>query len=226
MASVCFCLSVHCFTHEEMMRIVMEGDPVPLRPNTGIQKSDEVQWLFGDEEQIVLTEIKNTEVTKYTGPDWRFRDRLKLDKETGTLTITNTTAAHTGYYTLKITREREKIYKRFHVSFKKRKMTVTEGKSVTLKPAREIKKDNLIRWLFGDRVQQTLIAELNVKTGEISPYADVADGRFRDRLELDKTTGDLTVKNTRIEHSGLYKLQIISSSGVTEQIFTVTVKGE
>ncbi|XP_052447182.1 uncharacterized protein LOC127988462 isoform X2 [Carassius gibelio] len=203
---------------------VMEGDPVTLHPDTGIQKSDEVQWLFDDKEQIVLTEIKNTKVTEYTGPDWRFRDRLKLNEEKGTLTITNTRTEHTGFYTLKITRGKDKIYKRFYISVNERKITGVEGDPVTLEPVYEIKKDDLIRWLFGDREQQTLITEFNVKTGKILTYADVADGIFRDRLKLDEKTRSLTIKNTRTEHSGVYKLEIISSSGDSEQTFTVTVR--
>ncbi|XP_052446625.1 uncharacterized protein LOC127988118 [Carassius gibelio] len=207
----------------ERMITVTEGDPVFLYPDTKIQKDDEVQWLFGDKEQTVQTEIKNTEVTKYTGTDWRFRDRLKLNEEKGKLIFTNITAAHEGYYTLKITRGRDKIYERFNISVTERKITVMEGYPVTLKPAYEIKKDDVIHWLFGDREYQTVIAEFNVKTGEISRHADVALGRFRDRLELDETTGSLTINNTKTTHTGVYKLEIISSRGVTKQTITVTV---
>ncbi|XP_052447183.1 uncharacterized protein LOC127988464 [Carassius gibelio] len=212
---------------KDMKISVMEGKSVTLHPDTGIQKSDEVQWLFDDkDQQTVLTEIKNTKMLIYDGPDERFRDRLKLDEMTGILTITDITAALTGRYTLKITRGGDKIYKRFYISVisrSKRKITVTEGESVTLNPARKISKDDLIHWLFGDKVQQTLIAELNVKTGEILTYDDVADERFRDRLELNKKTGSLIIKNTRTKHSGVYKLLIISSRGNKEQTFTVTV---
>ncbi|XP_042611977.1 uncharacterized protein LOC122134324 [Cyprinus carpio] len=199
----------------------MEGNPVTLHPGTAIQKGDEIQWLFDDKEQTVLAEIKNTKVTKYD--DWRFGDRLEL-METGSLTIKNLTAAHNGYYTLKITRGRDKIYKRFYIYAKEWKITVMEGESVTLEPAYEIKKDDVIQCLFGDEEQQTLIAEFIGKAREIFIYDDVADERFRDILELDETTGSLTITNTRTEHSGVYRLQIRSSSGVSEQTFIVTVR--
>uniref|UniRef100_A0A8C2IIC5 Ig-like domain-containing protein n=1 Tax=Cyprinus carpio TaxID=7962 RepID=A0A8C2IIC5_CYPCA len=210
----------HVSVSEREIRAV-EGNPVTLHPDTAIQKGDEIQWLFDDKEQTVLAEIKNTKVTKYD--DWRFGDRLEL-METGSLTIKNLTAAHNGYYTLKITRGRDKIYKRFYIYAKEWKITVMEGESVTLEPAYEIKKDDVIQCLFGDEEQQTLIAEFIGKAREIFIYDDVADERFRDILELDETTGSLTITNTRTEHSGVYRLQIRSSSGVSEQTFIVTVR--
>uniref|UniRef100_A0A8C1LQQ6 Immunoglobulin domain-containing protein n=1 Tax=Cyprinus carpio TaxID=7962 RepID=A0A8C1LQQ6_CYPCA len=204
-----------------------EGDYVTLNPDTEIQRGDEIQWLFGAEDTLIA-EIKGEtrEKTTHEGPDERFKNRLKLDETTGSLTITDIRTEHAGLYTLKIRRGRETFYKRFIVSVSERKITVLEGKSVSLKPAknRKINKDDLIRWLFGDREQQTLIAEFNGKTGEILTRDDVADERFRDILELDETTGSLTITNTRTAHSGVYKLEIISSSGVSEQTFTVIVK--
>uniref|UniRef100_A0A8C1YIK9 Immunoglobulin domain-containing protein n=1 Tax=Cyprinus carpio TaxID=7962 RepID=A0A8C1YIK9_CYPCA len=221
-----FHVSVRGESLQSGMRSVMEGDRVFLFSDTEIQTDDEVQWLFGDKEQTVLTEIKNTEVTKYDGTDWRFRDRLELDEETGRLTITKFSAEHAEFYTLKITRGRDKIYKRFYIFVEEWKKTVMEGESFTLKPAREIKKDDVIEWLYGDREQQTLIAKLKGKTGEILTRDDVADERFRGRLELDETTRSLTITNTRTAHTGVYKLDITSSSGFSEQTFTVTVMEE
>ncbi|XP_058617513.1 uncharacterized protein LOC131530976 [Onychostoma macrolepis] len=209
---------------EERKIRVTEGDPVTLYSDTVIQTDDEMQWLFDDEEQqTVLAEIKTTEVTKYDGPDERFRDRLELGAETGSLTVTKYTAAHSGVYTLKIRRGTETSYRRFYISVEPREIEVMEGKSVTLNPATEINKDDVILWLFSDEEQQTLIAEIKGET-KVFTRDDAAGGRFRDRLKLDETTGSLTINNTRTTDSGAYKLQITSSRGASDQTFIVTIK--
>ncbi|KAL0146705.1 hypothetical protein M9458_058045, partial [Cirrhinus mrigala] len=95
---------------------------------------------------------------------------------------------------------------------------VSEGEDVTLKPDYKIKKGDEIQWQFGAEIRgetrQTLICDYN------------ADERFRDRLDLDETTGSLTIKNTRTAHSGLYKLHIRTSRRTLQQRFIVTVYGE
>ncbi|XP_067258919.1 lachesin-like isoform X2 [Chanodichthys erythropterus] len=53
---------------------------------------------------------------------------------------------------------------------------------------------------------------------------DGADGRFTGRLELDYSTGSLTITNIRTEHAGRYQLQIISDTGhQSYETFTVSV---
>ncbi|KAF4098059.1 uncharacterized protein LOC131530785 [Onychostoma macrolepis] len=117
------------------------------------------------------------------------------------------------------------IYYRCKISeLQKQTLTVKEGDPVTLKPNKEIKKDDEIEWQFGDKKQQTSIADIRTETGEIVTYDYVAGERFRDRLELDKTTGFLTIRNSRTEHSGLYTLHIRSSGGDSKQRFVLTVK--
>ncbi|XP_058615923.1 uncharacterized protein LOC131529933 isoform X2 [Onychostoma macrolepis] len=210
---------------EERTRSVMEGESVTLNSDTEIQTGDEIQWLFDDkEQQTVLAEIKTTEVTKYEGPDERFRDRLELNKETGSLTVTKFTAAHSGLYTLKIRRRTETSYRRFIIYAEERKIIAMEGEYVTLNPATEINKDDLIQWLFRDEELHTVIAEIKGETREIFTHDDVADERFRGRLKLDEMTGSLTINNTRTSHSGRYHLQITSSSRFSKQTFFVTVK--
>ncbi|CAM4661310.1 unnamed protein product [Leuciscus chuanchicus] len=79
---------------------VMEGDSVTLNTNTEIQKAELILWTFGPE-RTRIAQI-NRLVNKVSLYDdvlgGRFRDRLKLDHQTGSLTITNTRTEHTGAY--------------------------------------------------------------------------------------------------------------------------------
>uniref|UniRef100_A0A8C1QM59 Immunoglobulin domain-containing protein n=1 Tax=Cyprinus carpio TaxID=7962 RepID=A0A8C1QM59_CYPCA len=104
-------------------------------------------------------------------------------------------------------------------------LSVLEGDSVTLlSGVPEIQRDDVIRWRFEHR--KSPVAEIN-KTAEIFNTFDGPDGRFRDRLKLDHQTGSLTITNTITTDSGLYEVEISSSSKHTiHKTFTVTVSGE
>ncbi len=106
------------------------------------------------------------------------------------------------------------------------KVTVTKGEDVTLKPNNTIQKGDGILWMFGEGERQTSIAKFTRETREFVTHDYVAGGRFSGRLDLDKTTGSLTIRKSSTEHSGLYTLYITSSSGDSEQRFIVTVSGE
>uniref|UniRef100_A0A8C1P882 Immunoglobulin domain-containing protein n=1 Tax=Cyprinus carpio TaxID=7962 RepID=A0A8C1P882_CYPCA len=78
---------------------VMEGDSVTLHTDvTTIHEDDDILWKFGAEKSLIAQINRPNQFF----PDERFRDRLKLDRQTGSLTITNITTQHTGRYELEI----------------------------------------------------------------------------------------------------------------------------
>ncbi|XDV23940.1 hypothetical protein PO909_028279, partial [Leuciscus waleckii] len=174
---------------------------------------------------------------KCKGGDERFKGRLKLDNQTGSLTITNITDTDAGEYKLLITRgniDSENIFSvTIHVVSaaereKMKKKSVLEGESVTLDPGVTKKTNDVMTWFSDD----TLLAEITGDQSKICTDVQCKE-RFRDRLKLDHQTGSLIITNTRNTDTGEYKLQINSislrrrrRSISSEKRFEVTVVGE
>ncbi|XP_039538615.1 uncharacterized protein LOC120486575 isoform X5 [Pimephales promelas] len=83
---------------------VMEGDSVTLHTDLTEIYKENILWKYRAEKYIIAEILKKYGFfyTYDDVPDGRFRDRLKLDNQTGSLTITHTTTEHTGVYTLEI----------------------------------------------------------------------------------------------------------------------------
>ncbi|KAG1946379.1 V-set and immunoglobulin domain-containing protein 1-like [Pimephales promelas] len=204
----------------------MEGDSVTL--NTGVQTNQQevIKWYFNDTRiaQISgdLSDIC-TDVQCEDG-DERFRDRLKLDNQTGSLTITHTT--YSGLYELKIITSRSSSDKIFRLSVTgvsaAELYEVNKGESVTLDPGVIKNPNDSMKWYFND----ILIAEITGDQSQICTDVQCKE-RFRDRLELDNQTGSLNITHTTNTHSGVYKLLIIfinsSFSITTVKRFSLSV---
>ncbi len=95
---------------------VKEGDSVTLKINvTETQTGDKIEWKFGTNRNIIAR-IKGKTSNIFDGPDGRFRDRLKLDNQTGSLTITNTRTTDSGLYEAEISRSSSEDKHRFNVT--------------------------------------------------------------------------------------------------------------
>ncbi|XP_058615740.1 uncharacterized protein LOC131529828 isoform X2 [Onychostoma macrolepis] len=101
---LCFCHLVGVFgvTDEVKSVSVKEGDSVTLQINvTETLTGDKIEWKFGTDRNLIAR-IKGKTSKIFDGPDERFRDRLKLDNQTGSLIITNTRTTDSGLYEVQI----------------------------------------------------------------------------------------------------------------------------
>ncbi|KAL0149419.1 hypothetical protein M9458_055207, partial [Cirrhinus mrigala] len=197
---------------------VIEGDSVTLY--TGLIKSQQerMKWYFHVDRIAEITGDQSKICTDEQCKE-RFGDRLKLDNQTGSLTITNIRITDTGLYKLLLNSHNTEIIFGVSVSgaeldqIKKR-----EGESIALDPGIIKHPNDVIMWFFN----HTLITEI---TGDQSKICtdDQCPDRFRDRLKVDYQTGSLTITNTRTTDSGQYKLQINSSKFNISRSFSITV---
>ncbi|XP_048014391.1 uncharacterized protein LOC125247202 [Megalobrama amblycephala] len=213
---------------DEEKKSVMEGDSLTLLTGlTNKQGIDTIEWCYENEDNRVAENNKGT-IEKFTGADGRFRSKLRVDEETGALTISNIRTIHSGLYILKISSSSSRKSgcgtksttrtkrKRFIVTVSVRTLPVNAGDPVTLETKAELQSDDLMLWTFGPENR------LVVKTD--SGRTSISES-FRDRLELDKKTGSLIIRNIGITDSGHFKLQIINSKQTTFRRFNVTLIG-
>nr|XP_021325230.1 uncharacterized protein LOC100142642 isoform X2 [Danio rerio] len=196
------------------------GGDVTIKPETKLHPGDEIQWWFWNELSPIAG-FKDGKIFTSNNPKWKGRDRLKLDKKTGSLTINNIGRKLTGKYTLEIIRgSGENIRRTFTVLITDNKIAAQKGASQTLKPDTEIQRDDEIQWLLGNK--NDLIAKMTGVTRKIT----YPDERFKDRLELDKKTGSLTINNITFKHTGVFKMKISSWRRNKIQVFIVYIPRE
>ncbi|XP_016388096.1 uncharacterized protein LOC107723881 [Sinocyclocheilus rhinocerous] len=103
---VLFCLCWWCLigAFAVDMKSVMEGESVLLHPDvTEIHEDDDILWTFGKEDSLIAKINREKLIfSTFDVHDGRFRNRLKLDDMTGSLTIMNITTQHAGLYQLNV----------------------------------------------------------------------------------------------------------------------------
>ncbi|XP_051551327.1 uncharacterized protein LOC127439215 [Myxocyprinus asiaticus] len=196
---------------------VMEGDSVTLLTGVIKTQDNKMVWSFNN---IRIAKISGdptkacTDVQCNDGTEG-FRGRLKLNLQTGSLTITNMKITDSGLYIVEIitiSSSSEKIFKVTVLGVPGEETdgveikSVKEGNSVTLDSGVKKIQNDSMAWYFND----TRIAEISGDPSKLC--ADVMcniDERFRGRLQLDQT-GSLTITNTRTTDTGQYQLKASS----------------
>ncbi len=104
-----------------------EGESVTLASGVTKNPNDVMTWYFN---VILITEITGDQSKICTDVQCKdkFRDRLKLDHQTGSLTITDTRTTDSGLYTLQIIISDS----RFSISREKRFSVTVFGEQKTL----------------------------------------------------------------------------------------------
>ncbi len=97
---------------------VIKGDSVIFHTGVETSQQEDIKWYFNDNRIAQISgDLSHicTDVQCEDG-DERFRDRLKLDHQTGSLNITNTRTTDSGLYELKIIRSTSSSDKIFNVT--------------------------------------------------------------------------------------------------------------
>ncbi|KAI2644957.1 SLAM family member 5 [Labeo rohita] len=193
------------FADSDAVKIVMEGDSVTLESGvTKIQRRDVIAWTFGySQSYIAAISIKDEIFSTYDGPDERFGDRLKLDHQTGSLTITNTRTTDSGLYTLNIKSTKLTTY-RFNLT-----VYVVNVSHVTLS---WFKGNSLLSSISASDLSISLSVPLEVEYEDKNTYSCVLNNPIRNQtqhLDISKlchtcsvTTGALSFFSTALRSLG------------------------
>jgi len=101
-------------------------------------------------------------------------------------------------------------------------VAATEGDPVTLHTGVTLNDKDVILWEnFGPN--QTCSAKVQLLKANI--YDSICNEIFKDRLQFNRQTGSLTIKNTRTTDSGRYQLKVIVNRTIMKT-FNVSVTGE
>ncbi|XP_051726865.1 uncharacterized protein LOC127500036 [Ctenopharyngodon idella] len=104
---------------------VMTGDSVVLHSDVNeTQTYENIEWRF---EKSRIARIKRAIRNDPQYEDERFRDRLNLDQQTGSLTIKNTRTTDSGLYQLTLMTEDKESIKRFNVTVKVAPTTTSQA---------------------------------------------------------------------------------------------------
>ncbi|CAM4675251.1 unnamed protein product [Leuciscus chuanchicus] len=97
---------------------------------------------------------------------------------------------------------------------------VKEGEVLRLHPGVDLKEDFQILWTYESGNISTRVAQIH--QGKTYTHYDE---RFAERVQIDQTTGVLTISNIRTNETGPFEAFIVINKQISKQKFYVTVYG-
>ncbi|KAL1246586.1 hypothetical protein QQF64_034549, partial [Cirrhinus molitorella] len=80
---------------------VMEGESVTLNTEVTVTRRNKILWKFGDQ-GVLIALLDANEISLFNGTDGRYRHRLQLENQTGSLSIKSLRTTDSGHYELNI----------------------------------------------------------------------------------------------------------------------------
>ncbi|XP_042573012.1 uncharacterized protein LOC122135912 isoform X2 [Cyprinus carpio] len=189
------------------------GQTVSFRPDKIVPPVSSIIWKHRSSTGSVVKVIEWDADDGDNIPNPRFKGITTLDKKTGEITITKLTVEHSGVYTIDInSKEHEQ---RFTLTVMGEDKAV--GQTVSFRPDKIVTPVSSIIWKHRSSTGSVVKAiEWDVDDGD-----NIPNPRFKGITTLDRKTGQITITNLIIEHSGVYTIDINSKE--QEQRFTLTV---
>ncbi|XP_026118047.1 uncharacterized protein LOC113097028 [Carassius auratus] len=184
---------------------VTVGDNVTLKSSSGVTSEDQILWKF---EGSIIVKVEEAKGINDFSEDEKFKDRLKLDKQNGSLTITNIEFKHAGNYQLDISGKASIKPQTFSVTVRDVKSeSKKEGDYFSLSTDVKGQKGNLILWKFNGQVIPT----------------DHLNGTKWSNIKVSEDTGNLSFENIQINQTGIYEVEINTSNLFLHRKFNITV---
>ncbi|XP_016354962.1 natural killer cell receptor 2B4 [Sinocyclocheilus anshuiensis] len=188
---------------------VMKGKSVELETQNNLS-FDHFEWIK-DKSEIVVTYDSKTGNTESS------HERVDFNKQTLSLTIKNTQETDSGLYTARASGESDTTISLYNVivvsSDQPIPKKVMKGKSVELETQNNLSFDHF-EWI---KDKSEIVVTYDSKTGNTESS--------HERVDFNKQTLSLTIKNTQETDSGLYTARASGESDTTISLYNVIVVG-